>query len=394
MSEKTPERGGTGGDLDTDTPRQHRYPTRKRRAEATTVAKSATPTNKGKGIEKEKSTTNAPRQTRRTCPSLRDSDNQPQAGSSNLSTHALPPETHDGLESEDPEITGDFTPPPPAGAPLSLRVILRTAPPQCRPVYDAKALQGTRAPTLLEVQQDERLQKIVVAKTLVQQLLPAADKLIDGLGIDPTNVDEHVWLTSVHPSYTSRDLPLVIRTEHDVEDWAIPVLIRSALAIIKAITRSKSASATQPDSSSPFQHVTEGKYPNITSAGGKRSIPDGIVLVKEDGAKVTVEIKSPPVMNSQNATSKYPPPFSQPLMSWPNMPIGRAMKFIWPGSLVDLNGLNKQTKIIMQVWSQMVAWKVKYAILTSYSTTIFFVKKGKDTLFMSHEVSRMERPLH
>ncbi|TDL24736.1 hypothetical protein BD410DRAFT_837666 [Rickenella mellea] len=319
---------------------------------------------------------------------------QAQAGSSTRAHHALL-ESLDYMKRNDPPITGDFTLAPPSnGTPLPLRTVLRTAPPKCPPVYKKNALVGTRAPTMSEVRVNVafRLDKVVVYEPLVRQLLGAADELIDELVVDVGQVDHHTWLSSVHPAYTSRNLPLVLHNEHDVEAWVFSVLIRPAVAAIKAHMASKDTPAASK-STVAFKHVTDGQFPNVGSAGGKESIPDGILWDADKNPQSTYELKSPSIVGPQSLKSRKYRILSAPLLSWPSMPVGRAMKFNWPGKRANVNSFDTETRVIMQIWCQMLEWNVEYAMLSSFSSTIFFVKRG-DTLFLSREILREDRPLH
>jgi hypothetical protein len=218
--------------------------------------------------------------------------------------------------------------------------ILLEAPPSHAPSYKEKQTTATRDPTAydFDIPVIEQLKLVTVVHTMVDQLRAKASDLMEAFTVDPSDIDDQVFITLLHPYYTSRSLPVRTFSEHDSEDWVWAVLIRPAIALVKAIlTGSLRSDPTQ-------------QFPNVSSSGGKDPIPDGIVSEDDGQINATVEIKTHRALLSESTRTKKQT-FADMMASWPNMPVGRAMKFNWPVDADDAEGISTESKILIQVKS-------------------------------------------
>ncbi|KDQ52204.1 hypothetical protein JAAARDRAFT_50345 [Jaapia argillacea MUCL 33604] len=257
-------------------------------------------------------------------------------------------------------------------------------------IAQAQTRTSTRGPADydLGIPRDEQLQHVVYVDRLIDQLDPLARKLLSR-PFDPAEMDDQVCFSQIHPWFTSRHLPSTTRSEHDSEDWVFSVLVRPAMEALALLQRP----------SNNLQRVPLGDFPNVSSAGGSCPIPDAIfVFGDRDDVRATIEIKTHKALLTDDGEFGRDLRSFQPLMnSWPNMPIGRATRFIWPsrrtwGSSLKPPPLPCDDKILIQVWSQMHSKAVDFAMLSSYRSTFFFHKQGT-TLFISRPYTRMNAPV-
>ncbi|KAL0959451.1 hypothetical protein HGRIS_014695 [Hohenbuehelia grisea] len=190
----------------------------------------------------------------------------------------------------------------------------------------------------LALLQEKQLSGVVPFPPLLDQLYERVFKLLADIDLS----DPH-FLCKINPDIIGSHLPRYIFTEHDTEDYLWALYVRPALALLHHFF-------SRNYRSTPF--------PNVSSVGGIAPVPDGGLFTKLNEIMAIVEVKNNGVLEHMQAH------LEQLLRSWPQMPLGRAAKFNWPQTP---HKLNKSTKIICQVWSQMVAKKVKYGVLSSYA---------------------------
>ena len=238
-------------------------------------------------------------------------------------------------------VSGSYAEIPRTGGPRYPVIdIVLEVPPSHAPSYKEKQTTATRDPTTydFDIPVIEQLKLVIVVHTMVDQLRAKASDLLEAFTVDPSDIDDHVFMTLLHPYYTSRSLPVRTCSEHDSEDWVWAALIRPAIALVKAIlTGSLRSDPTQ-------------QFPNVSSAGGKDPIPDGIILEDDGKINATVEIKTHRALLSESTRIKKQT-FADMMASWPNMPTGRAIKFNWPVDADDADGISTESKILIQVKS-------------------------------------------
>ncbi|KAF9492687.1 hypothetical protein BDN71DRAFT_1177886 [Pleurotus eryngii] len=142
---------------------------------------------------------------------------------------------------------------------------------------------STTGPTPTEVEWDrEMLTHIVPFPSIIEQLFPRVEKLLTDRNV--STVDP--WITSIHPYYTSRQLPSGISTEHDSEDYVWHVLVRPSISVAQRLSEKHPWSSKKP-------------YPNLCSCGGAAHIPDGILLGSDaHDVRQVYEVKTEPVLSS------------------------------------------------------------------------------------------------
>ncbi|KAJ7090934.1 hypothetical protein B0H15DRAFT_1021709 [Mycena belliarum] len=267
---------------------------------------------------------------------------------------------------------------PPSSRDKQISVVdyLHIRPPSIPLVYEPGALSSTRAlPNVhtLETKmgKKDRLLSVVPFGALMEPLILHARKKYGSYKLYPGNPEQRDWLVAIHPTTTSRFLPAVIRSESDSEDWVLNVMWRPALAGYWA-AHNKTVRNLE-------------NSPNLTSCDGGGAgaiLPDTMIWGPDHQLKATLEIKTHGAFIS-TLTPHETPTFDH-IYSWPEMPPGYGIRFVWPASDDESNGTTKADKMIAQVWIQMVAKNVNYAALTNYSSVIFFVREGQ-TLYMSDE---------
>ncbi|KAJ3543255.1 hypothetical protein NM688_g5879 [Phlebia brevispora] len=249
-------------------------------------------------------------------------------------------------------------------------------------------LSGTKTPTQTEIDLNiaERLESVVYAEEMLTPLLEQTSYSLSRRRFDWEQKwqETHAFINAIHPFHTVVGMPPVIHSEKDQEDWFLGMLLRPAL-----LARLEYKGLDIPRWNG--QHTTPnacGPYVS-SSAGTQGVIPDALIM---DGVDVlgVAEVKTDRVLlltteniglfhslQRHHVVVEKDKNSGEPV----NHPLpGRAIRFVWPTRLNLIE--DKQSKILIQVWSQMVTKDCDYAILSSYTHTIFFYKLEK-TLYMS-----------
>ncbi|GBE89712.1 hypothetical protein BKA93DRAFT_833548 [Sparassis latifolia] len=257
----------------------------------------------------------------------------------------------------------------------TLKDVLCVMPPDLPGRYQRGKLEGTKDLTQTEITLTvtDQLQKVVYLPRLVSQLL---DRALETLQLALPLVDANGYsepVARIHPYFTAGNLPQVICSEKDIEAWSQATLFRPALAALRAI-ETKSLS-----------HDFGKKFPYLSSAPSGNVIPDGMLVCKpsEEGLpppmSITIENKTPTAYKDTLGEL-------QSIPKDPNVriPEGTAIRFVWPGPLTS--NPEARTRIIVQVWTQMVVENCDLGILSTSTSTIFFARgrgTNNDTLYMS-----------
>ncbi|KAJ3559749.1 hypothetical protein NM688_g150 [Phlebia brevispora] len=234
------------------------------------------------------------------------------------------------------------------------------------------------------------LQEVVYAGTMLLPIENIIEQRLSKIWLDWTDEVHRDFVGSVSPWHTTSNLPPSINSEKDVEDWGTYATLAPAARLLDSIIHN----AVRPRPSNTAQVLPVHK-PNVTSSDGEDGvIPDSIVIDEKGDIMAVVEFKSESVFD---------------LVGTGGLPIfdliagyhkingverrGRAMKFLWPKVTATKVKGDKtkfsvdeepdiQTKLLIQVWTQMVIKKVDYAKLSSFNTSIFFYRKDQ-RLYMS-----------
>ncbi|KAJ7646611.1 hypothetical protein FB45DRAFT_1051270 [Roridomyces roridus] len=260
---------------------------------------------------------------------------------------------------------------------ISLIDFLSVTPPPVPSIYEDGKLTHTKTisdDALKKIGESDELQRVVPALFMMESLIDAVYKEFDNLHIDPGVEFQRDWLNSLHSYTTAPLMPKEIRSEKDTEDLVLGVLFRPLLAACYA---AKMGTLERLDG-----------YPNITSCGGGGKgalIPDAMLWSLHDTLATTIEVKTQGVFVASTDSGDRSHTFNDLLADFPEMGTGYSVRFIWPQVKQRLS--TSADKIIVQVWTQMVVHKMKFAALTNYTSVIFFVREG-DTLYMSAEYTQ------
>ncbi|RDX41252.1 hypothetical protein OH76DRAFT_1412278 [Lentinus brumalis] len=114
--------------------------------------------------------------------------------------------------------------------------------------------------------------------------------------------------------------------------------------------------------------------------------PSGVHKKDDKVAKpiplLTIEAKTHRVWSDKCFASIFEMPIDSGVEAHP-------MRFAWPKTINDQ--ANSETRVIIQVWGQMTYYKVNYAILSCYESSVFLMREG-DTLYVSRKYSYEENP--
>ncbi|KAH9923102.1 hypothetical protein B0H21DRAFT_886383 [Amylocystis lapponica] len=268
--------------------------------------------------------------------------------------------------------------PLPCSEPDSSRIktlfdLLRVSIPVAPRAYSDDALMSTKqvSKTEFKLPEEKRLQKVVFVPTLVTQLYGQASEKLQKIRIDWGNPIVERAVGRLHPFETKSALPNTIYSEKDAEDRAHAILFRPAMRAIHAVER---------------QCLGDDQdlgYPFISSCPHRNVIPDGMIVRAEKDSKAytvaTIEVKAPTVMQNKAGEDKFLD--LQGIDS--KDPMGRAMKFNWPDKTPDNDD---QTRLLMQVWTQLVEIKTRLGMLTTSESSVFLARGegvDSDTLFIS-----------
>ncbi|KAI0948752.1 hypothetical protein AcV7_009409 [Taiwanofungus camphoratus] len=229
----------------------------------------------------------------------------------------------------------------------------------------------------------DQLTKVVHLPRLVAQLFGEASRNLDKIRIHWGNPEEEHAIARIHPYLTSALLPRMIWSEKDIEDWCLSTLFRPALAAVSSVL--KGHIDTDLDSSFPY----------LSSSPNGPTIPDGILVCYGNDVTtlkvgITIENKTPSAWFDQTTHQTM---FAD-LQNYPGGVLeGRGMKFNWPEAS---NNNDAQTRIIVQVWFQIVKYKCRLGILSTHESTIFLARgegRDKDALFISSSYGRDDCPM-
>ncbi|OBZ74447.1 hypothetical protein A0H81_05250 [Grifola frondosa] len=274
----------------------------------------------------------------------------------------------------------------PTGSPLrlyrTLDEMLRTTPPAIPEIYRRGALSGTKTLNKTEKQLDPgiRLRKVVPLGRLVDQLDDTAEGLLDGLEFDWNNDLHHQVATLMLPASWSFLLPQVINSELDVGSWAGSTLFIPGILAGRMVENGN------------IGLHRDSRHPFMASAPHISVVADGVFTCMNDELgehiSMTLEHKSPNVFMHKGES------IFEELFDVPNdAPDGLAVKFEWPG---EHNKGDHLTRILAQVWTQLISNKCFLGILTSCSTTLFLArnKAYPDALFISPPYIRSACPVY
>ncbi|KII85397.1 hypothetical protein PLICRDRAFT_314672 [Plicaturopsis crispa FD-325 SS-3] len=256
--------------------------------------------------------------------------------------------------------------------------LLDIAPPFPRPkMWSPTTASSTRDVAAFEYGYDltERLDGIVYQQTLASQLLVEARELVDHLEIDDQIPEQAWWYSKVSPKKSHSGMPNKVHSEADSRKWFEHVFSFPALCGIRAF-----CSDSLDEASNPFEI-----WPVIKSCHGKRSFPtpdlvlvQGWIGVLEEIDVATIELKTDNSLPLNLFIDIQDPRIETDELGSIVVP------FDWP--VDDGTPVPKQTRILVQVFSQMIKYKVQYAILSSYiATTFFYLERiaEKNILYIS-----------
>ncbi|GBE89106.1 hypothetical protein SCP_1501090 [Sparassis crispa] len=235
---------------------------------------------------------------------------------------------------------------PPSAADIhSLHDLLRVTLPENPPSYRDGALTGMKTVTEHEfaISAEAPLKKVVNVPDLVTQLRDQAEKQLSNLKIDMDTLNPDLLsVCQMHPYLTARNLPQKIHSEKDTEDWCNAVLFRPALAALRCVIAKK------------IIHNFEFKYPYISSAPGRKVIPDGILVrkntlfhqesdsdfwyIKDGKVILTIEVKTQPAWEKMRFEKLQALPV--------HFEKGTAMRFVWP---TREDKPDEQTRLLVQL---------------------------------------------
>ncbi|KZT27972.1 hypothetical protein NEOLEDRAFT_1129867 [Neolentinus lepideus HHB14362 ss-1] len=212
-----------------------------------------------------------------------------------------------------------------------------------------------------------RLAWLVYDEGLVDRLVPLAVDQIQRAHLNP--LDELAysgWPGNVHPKQTHTYLTPVINSEHDSREWIQRVIVLPAVACIRAV----------------YGSASQGPYVASSPSAKHRAISDGLLYKNdsEENCVLSLEYKTHNALRANTLQALY---VREPHLEDQGGNGVRAIRFVWPEEHSDR--IEKSTKVLVQVWGEMVDHDVKHAVLSSLQLTIFFYRTGKDdgTLYYS-----------
>ncbi|KAG9226683.1 hypothetical protein CCMSSC00406_0006092 [Pleurotus cornucopiae] len=232
--------------------------------------------------------------------------------------------------------------------------------------FAQKSSTNSRAPVEEELTLDhkEQLEKVVPCWGIMSKLIV---KLREALKSRHQPLESDPFMYRLTIDSRCAHLPSRICGEHDTEDWVHSAILRPAIAVLQYLLNNNTSTR---------------KFPNISSVGGPAPIPDGVMFkisTSRDNALITIEFKTHNVLGDD-----WLQQIDQVINGSKTSVKGSAIKFVWPGSAKKLG---KPTKVLVQLWGQMLSWKVEYMILSSYRHTYFFFKPKdrSNTLYITND---------
>lgn len=258
--------------------------------------------------------------------------------------------------------------------------------PDCPAMRSATTSSTTRRPTKTERTQssNKQLQWVVYDEDMADRVVGEALKIAEKVNIDEQ--DEKLrtkWRGRVYPEHTATLLPDVINSEQDAREWIHQVLVQPALGCLRATHHGDISGIDLKElivASSPAEK--------------HKVIADGLFYTNRVADKRVL------CLEYKTSNSLLPDQFlfRQADLHYSERRQGirgkQALRFFWPGR--KASRLAHDTKILVQVWSEMMDNDVRHCILSSYQTTFFLYRPAdmSNTLFVSknYQVEAGQRP--
>ncbi|EPQ50078.1 hypothetical protein GLOTRDRAFT_134276 [Gloeophyllum trabeum ATCC 11539] len=246
-----------------------------------------------------------------------------------------------------------------AQQPSFLSDVFKLPLPDLPEMRSAKTSSSTKGPTDAQRTMLERkqLRWVIYDEDLAERVAQKADAIAAKVEIDERDDTLRTsWRGRVYPPHTSTLLTRMVNSEEDAREWIHQVLVHPALACVRA-TRGNGIGGI----------VGEQLYIASSPAEEAKAIADGLFYTDRFSKKRFDKIQKNPYI-ADGALSNAGK---------------RAARFLWPGP--DAERIHHDTKLLVQVWTEMLDNNVQHAVLTSYETTLFFYRPLEDlnTLFMS-----------
>ncbi|EED80238.1 predicted protein [Postia placenta Mad-698-R] len=282
--------------------------------------------------------------------------------------------------------------------------------------WSDKAMSSTKELNKTEknLSEEQQLRKLVYLPDLVDSILPLAVDFLKNYEMHLQSGKDFYNFLRVHVAVKRKELAKLIWSEKEIEKYADNLLLDRALAALRAIL----AQMTQKDwyhydekdleanfgNSRPslpgasysdiFQRIIgDPDFPYLSSSVGK-VLPDRVLIsghTSQDGLlkptiALTIEVKAPAAMKDDKRHKHI---FSE-IQDLPSglVPRGTATEFIYPE---DPDTTDGQTRILVQVWTQMINKDSRLGILSSVEDT-FFLARDKDTLYLSQSYELDKAP--
>ncbi|KAF8058191.1 hypothetical protein FPV67DRAFT_1455377 [Lyophyllum atratum] len=252
---------------------------------------------------------------------------------------------------------------------IDLVEALNSTPPYFPVPLSATTASSTRGPSLQEIQYwpRERLAGIVFQPFLADQLVEQAILIADDTKVDPANIEHAQWLARINPANNCSLLSPVINSEQDTRDWVMAGLLYPALAVLRLCCGEALCITRDPRTDMPYlassQVVPEMPIPD-------QKLFEKIPKNREFGAAKTVqtfEFKTDNALDIQKFSDLLTSRSQLEFDTVPESPL--AIPFVWPD---DESTVDKLTRMIIQVYSQMWKNRAQQGILTSFRSTLFF----------------------
>ncbi|KAH8111273.1 hypothetical protein DFH11DRAFT_1546671 [Phellopilus nigrolimitatus] len=251
------------------------------------------------------------------------------------------------------------------------------------PMRNTGTAAGTKAVSKKELStvKKHRLHGIAYIPNLVEKdIMGHAQQIAKKKKLDTGDDSTKMWLAHVDPKYTTAHtfLPPVINSEQDSRDWFNTVLARPALSALH-YCKDKNTVSTGKDPLAITPYLA-------SSSGEKGVIPDGIlvkgewtVFKKKGKTMLTIEMKTPNALGNT---------FDKLLRKRYKSGKAVVVPFVWPKK--EDSTVDAVTRILTQVWAQLMANNADCAMLSTYDQTIHVYRNSKDRdniLYMSRAIA-------
>ncbi|KAJ3519491.1 hypothetical protein NM688_g9294 [Phlebia brevispora] len=215
------------------------------------------------------------------------------------------------------------------------------------------------------------LQEIIYVGDMLNPIENIIEQRLSRIVLDWDDQIHKDFIGSVSPWHTTPNLPPSINSEKDVEDWGTYANLAPVARLLDSIKHRR----VRPRPLNTAQ-VLPVDAPNVTSSDGEDGvIPDSVIVDEKGDVMAVVEFKAEPVINRLQRGKCFGITSSTACSD--------IMRSTGDKTNVTLiSNPDTQTKILVQVWTQMVIKKVNYAMLSSFNSTIYFYKEGQ-RLYMS-----------